>query len=54
MEGAQAFNPITPVAEAGGSLSLVYRVSSRTARTTQWNPILKNQNDDNDDAVFPS
>jgi hypothetical protein len=31
---AQAFNP-----------TLVYRVSSRTARATQRNPVLKNQNE---------
>ena len=30
---AQAFNPSTLKAEAGGSVSLVYRVSSRTAGT---------------------
>jgi hypothetical protein len=42
------FNPSTWEAEAGGSLefeaSLVYRASSRTARATQRNPILENQN----------
>jgi hypothetical protein len=41
-----AFNPSTWEAEAGGSefeASLVYRVSSRTARTTQRNPVSKNQ-----------
>jgi hypothetical protein len=42
------FNPSTWEAEAGGFLSsefeagLVYRVSSRTARTTQKNPVSKN------------
>jgi hypothetical protein len=37
---AHAFNPGTWEAEAGGFLaSLVYRVSSRTARATQRNPI---------------
>jgi hypothetical protein len=40
-----AFNPNTWEAEAGGSLefeaSLVYRVSSRTARATQRNPVSK-------------
>jgi hypothetical protein len=35
----QAFNPSTWEAEA----SLVYRVSSRTARATQRNPVSKNQ-----------
>jgi hypothetical protein len=39
------FNPSTWEAEAGGSLefeaSLVYRVSSRTARATQKNPVSK-------------
>jgi hypothetical protein len=44
-----AFNPSTreAEAEAGGFLSfeasLVYRVSSRTARATQRNPVLNNQ-----------
>jgi hypothetical protein len=41
---AHAFNPITREAEAGGFISefeasLVYKVSSRTARTTQRNPV---------------
>jgi hypothetical protein len=44
---AHAFNPSTWEAEAGGSLEfeacLVYRMSSRTARATQKNPVLKNQ-----------
>jgi hypothetical protein len=44
---AHAFNPSTREAEAGGSLefeaSLVYRVSSRTARAIQRNPVSKNQ-----------
>jgi hypothetical protein len=44
---AHAFNPSTWEAEAGGFLefeaSLVYRVSSRTARATQRNPVLKNK-----------
>jgi hypothetical protein len=44
---ANAFNHSTREAEAGGFLSseasLVYRVSSRTARATQRNPVLKNQ-----------
>jgi hypothetical protein len=44
---ALAFNPSTWEAEAGGFLkfkaSLVYRVSSRTARATQRNPVSKNQ-----------
>jgi hypothetical protein len=42
---AQAFNPSTQEAEAGRSLefkaSLDYRVSSRTAKATQRNPVLK-------------
>jgi hypothetical protein len=45
-----AFNPSTWEAEAGGFLgisefeaSLVYRVSSRTARATQRNPVSKKQ-----------
>ena len=43
---AHAFNPSSQETEAGGSLfkaSLVYRVSSRTAKATQINPVLKNQ-----------
>jgi hypothetical protein len=36
-----AFNPSTREAEAGGFL--VYKVSSRTARATQRNPVSKNQ-----------
>ena len=44
---AHAFNPSTWDAEAGGFIefetSLVYRVSSRTARATQRNPVSKNQ-----------
>jgi hypothetical protein len=42
-----AFNPSTREAEAGGfefEVSLVYKVSSRTARATQRNPVSKNQN----------
>jgi hypothetical protein len=42
-----AFNPSTWVAETGGfsdfDISLVYRVSSRTARATQRNPVSKNK-----------
>ena len=41
---AQAFNQSTQEAEAGGpefEASLVYRVSSRIARTTQRNPVLE-------------
>ena len=42
-----AFNPSTREAKAGRSLefktSLVYRVSSKTARTTQRNPVSKNK-----------
>ena len=41
---AQAFNPSTQEAEAGGSefeASLVSMVNSRTARATQRNPVLK-------------
>jgi hypothetical protein len=41
-----AFNPSIWEAEAGGFLSkasLVYRVSSRTARVTQRNPVSKNK-----------
>jgi hypothetical protein len=41
---AHAFNPSTPEAEAGGFLSeasLVYKVSSRTARAMQRNPASK-------------
>jgi hypothetical protein len=42
---AHAFNPSTWEAEAGGFqvASLVYRVSFRTARATQRNPVSKNQ-----------
>ena len=43
--GAQAFHPSTWEAEAGRSLSLeaslVYKARSRTARTTQKNPVSK-------------
>jgi hypothetical protein len=41
---AQAFNPSTWEAEAGEvefEASLIYRVSSRTARATQRNPVSK-------------
>jgi hypothetical protein len=42
---AHAFNPSTWEAEAGGFLSseasLVYKVSSRTARAIQRNPVSK-------------
>jgi hypothetical protein len=43
---AHAFNPSTREAEAGGFLraSLVYRVSSRTARAKQRNPVSEKQN----------
>jgi hypothetical protein len=47
---AHACNPSTWEAEAGGFLSsefeasLVYRVSSRTARAIQRNPVSKNKN----------
>jgi hypothetical protein len=46
---AHAFNPSAWEAEAGGflSLSLVYRVSSRTARATQRNPVSKNKTKQN-------
>jgi hypothetical protein len=43
---AHAFNPSTREAEAGGfefEASLVCRVSSRTARTIQRNPVSKNK-----------
>ena len=44
---AHTFSPSTWEAEADGSLefkaSLVYRVSCRAARTTQRNPVSKNQ-----------
>jgi hypothetical protein len=45
---AHAFNPNTREAEAGGLISefeasLVYRVSSRTARAIQRNLVSKNQ-----------
>jgi hypothetical protein len=43
---AHTFNPNTHEAEADGPLefeaSLVYRVSSKAARATQRNPVLKN------------
>jgi hypothetical protein len=49
--GTRAFNPSTWEAEAGGFLefkaSLVYKVSSRTARATQRNPVLKKQKQTN-------
>jgi hypothetical protein len=38
---AHAFNPSTWEAEAGFEASLVYRVTSRTARATQRNPVSK-------------
>jgi hypothetical protein len=42
-----AFNPSTWESEAGGFLSskpsLIYKVSSKTARTIQRNPVSKNQ-----------
>jgi hypothetical protein len=39
-----AFSPSTQETKAGGSvLSLVYRVSSRTARATQRNPVSTNK-----------
>jgi hypothetical protein len=44
---SHSFNPSTQEAEAGGFLSsrpaLVYKVSSRTARATQRNPVSKNK-----------
>jgi hypothetical protein len=43
---AHAFNPSAQEAEAGGfefEACLVYRVSSRTARATQRNPVSKNK-----------
>jgi hypothetical protein len=40
---AHTFNPSTREAEAGGFLSLVYRVSSRTARAIKRNPVSKNK-----------
>ena len=48
---AHTFNPSTWEAEAGGSLefeaSLVYKVSSRTARAIQRNPVSKKQQQQN-------
>ena len=42
---AHVFNPSTQEPEAGGSLefkvNMVYRVSCRTARATQRNPVSK-------------
>jgi hypothetical protein len=44
---AHAFNPSTWEAKAGGfsefKASLVYRLSSRTAKTTERNPVSKKQ-----------
>jgi hypothetical protein len=41
---AHAFSPSTREAEAGGFLaSLVYKVSSRTAKAIQRNPVSKNK-----------
>ena len=40
---AHTFYPSTWEAETGGFLSLVYKVSSRTARTIQRNPVSKNK-----------
>jgi hypothetical protein len=46
-EVSHAFNPSTQEAEAGRFLefeaSLVYKVSSKTARAIQRNPVLKNK-----------
>jgi hypothetical protein len=46
---AHAFNPSTWEAEAGGFLeaSLVYKVSSRTAKAIQRNPVVKNNTKQN-------
>jgi hypothetical protein len=47
---AHAFNPSTREAEVGGFLvraSLVYKVSSRTSRAIQRNPVSKNQKQKN-------
>jgi hypothetical protein len=59
---AHAFNPRTQEAEAGKisefETSLVYKVSSRTARTRQRNPVLKNKqtnkqtNEQNQKAIY--
>jgi hypothetical protein len=47
---ANAFNPSTREAEAGVFLQaeagLVYKVSSRTARATQRNPVSKKKKED--------
>jgi hypothetical protein len=54
---ANAYNPSTWEAEAGKFPSLVYRVSSRTARDTQRNPVSKNktkQNINNNKKTRPS
>ena len=45
---AHAFNPSSREAKEGGffsefEVSLVYKVSSRSARAVQRNPVLKNQ-----------
>ena len=45
---AHAFNPSTPEAEA----SLVYKVSSRTARAIQRNPVSENQKANKSIPVF--
>jgi hypothetical protein len=45
---AHAFNPSTWEAEAGGFLSSeVYKVSFRTGRTAQKNPVAKNKKQNN-------
>jgi hypothetical protein len=53
---AHTFNPSTWEAEAGEFLnfkaSLVYRVSSRTARATQRNPVQKKTNKQTNKKVF--
>jgi hypothetical protein len=53
---AHAFNPSTQEAERGRwssefEASLVYRVSARTARATQRNPVWKNKKKKNGDVV---
>jgi hypothetical protein len=52
---ARAYNSITQEAEAGRSefkASLVYRVSSGTARTIQRNSVLKNKQNNCEERVW--
>jgi hypothetical protein len=52
---AHAFNPSTREAEAGGfefEASLVYKVSARTAKATQRNPVSKKTKKQKKNSVY--